>query len=455
MPDESFRRPPASARRRPSTPDDGTLSRCDALRILDEWMQTDAFPDRMFGRVPAFRRGFVMDLTYMTVRHIRALSFALDSFLENPPERPYAHAALLLGAAQLLHMPSIAEYAGVSATVEALKVLGSGSCAGLVNAVLRNLLRQRATVEAALAKAPLAVRESHTDEQVARWTRIYGAEKAQAICRWDNEPAGVTVLTLPNVPGGTPLAPYPSVEALRAAFLGAGVDATPHPHFPVCALCLPHGSHVDTLPGFAEGRFAIQDPATLAAVELLDVRPGQRVLDACAAPGGKTIQIAARMGRRGELFAMDCWTDRTALMRENFHRFGLERFIRAGKGDAKGVTLRDLGGRRFDRILADVPCSNTGVQRRRVDARWRFNPARLAELTRTQSLILENLSRLLAPGGRLVYSTCSIEPEENGELVRAFLRDHPAFQLAGETVHVPPDDGCDGAYAAALTLSPR
>lgn len=439
--------------------DDGTLSRMDALRILEEWMNTEAFPDRMFGRVPPFRRGFVMDLVYTTVRNIRLLSFVTDAFLKADPERPYVRAALFLGAAQLLLMDDIADYAGVSSTVEALKRLAGASCTGLVNAVLRNLLRNPEKVSRMRSDAPLAVRESHTDEQVARWSRNFGPERAEAICKWDNTAAGVTVLSLPNVACGSggqasPIL-YPTIAELLVSFREAGVEATLHPFFKTRALCLPHGSHVDKLPGFAEGLFSIQDPATLEAVRLLDIHPGQRVLDACASPGGKTVQIAALMGRTGELIAMDCWTDRVAMMRENFSRFRLDRFIRAGKGDAKRVRLSDFDGKRFDRILADVPCSNTGVQRRRVDARWRFDAKRLSELNEVQTAILENLSGMLAPGGRLVYSTCSIEPEENRQIVEAFLRRHSDFRLAEEAVLVPPESECDGAYAAALVREPE
>lgn len=439
--------------------DDGTLSRMDALRILEEWMNTEAFPDRMFGRVPPFRRGFVMDLVYTTVRNIRLLSFVTDSFLKADPDRPYVRAALFLGAAQLLLMDDIADYAGVSSTVEALKRLSGASCTGLVNAVLRNLLRNPEKVSRMISDAPLAVRESHTDEQVARWSRNFGPERAEAICKWDNTAAGVTVLSLPNaaVASGEAAgeARYPSVAELLVSFREAGVQATLHPGFKTRALCLPHGSHVDKLPGFSEGLFSIQDPATLEAVRLLDVHPGQRVLDACAAPGGKTVQLAALMASTGELFAMDCWTDRVALMRENFRRFRLDRFIRAGKGDAKRVCLADFDGKRFDRILADVPCSNTGVQRRRVDARWRFDAKRLSELTEVQAAILENLAGMLAPGGRLVYSTCSIEPEENRQIVQAFLRRHSDFRLAEDSALIPPDSECDGAYAAALVYEPK
>ncbi len=422
--------------------DAGTRTRVDALRILKRWTDTGDFPDRLFGEVPSARRGFAMDLVYATVRNVRALDFALRAFLAREPEHPHAYVALLLGAAQILKMPDVAEHAAVFSTVEALKALDGPQPCGFANGVLRNLLRNRGVALESVAGAPLAVRESHTDAQVARWTERFGAERAEAICRWDNEPASVTVLSLPR---------RPTAPQLLASFLAAGVEARRHPGVPERAVVIPHGSHVDRLPGFAEGLFSIQDPATLEAVRLLDVRPGQRVLDACAAPGGKSVQIGALLeGTGGSLVAMDCWRDRLAPLRENLRRFGMDGLARVVLGDAKRVRAADLGGGAFDRILADAPCSNTGVQRRRADARWRFDPARLATLAEVQGAILENLAGLLAPGGRLVYSTCSIEEEENGAVVAGFLARHPDWRLAETAALVPPDRGCDGAFAAAL-----
>ncbi|MBQ9726120.1 MAG: hypothetical protein IJV65_01265 [Kiritimatiellae bacterium] len=425
----------------PAGPDAGTRTRIDAIRILKRWADAGDFPDRMFGEIPAARRGFAMDLVYATVRNARALDAALRTFLAREPEHPHAMPALLLGAAQILKMPDVAEHAAVFSTVEALKALDGPRPCGFANGVLRNLLRNRETVLRDLAAAPLAVRESHPDAQVARWTERFGAERAEAICKWDNEPASPTVLSLP----GRPAAPQ-----LLASFLEAGVAATRHPGVPERAVVIPHGSHVDRLPGFEDGMFSIQDPATLEAVRLLDARPGMRALDACAAPGGKSVQIAARLGAGGELVAADCWRDRLAPLRENLRRFGFGDRARVVLADAKRVRLADLGGRPFDRILADVPCSNTGVQRRRADARWRFDPARLATLVQVQEAILENLAGLLAPGGRLVYSTCSIEDEENGGVVAGFLARHPDWRLADKAALVPPDRFCDGAFAAAL-----
>lgn len=429
-----------------SSPDDGTLARIDALRIVSRWEESGDFPDRMFGSVPPYRRPFVMDLVYTTVRRIRALAYALDNFVPRRPDNQRVWCALVLGAAQIIDMHGIPEHAAVASTVEAAKAFAGVRHAGFVNAVLRNLIRNLPAVRQALQSAPLAIRASHTDAQVERWIARWGAEKAAAICEWDDTPAHATALTLP---GG------PEVAAIVAAFLDAGVKATVHPGAPGRAVVIPHGSHIDSLPGFAEGLWTVQDPATLQAVRLLGAQPGMRVWDACAAPGGKSVQIAAAMGGKGLLVATDCWRDRLDPLRENFSRFRIDQaFARVFVADAKRASGRDLGGLGpFDRILVDAPCSNTGVQRRRADARWRFSPERLSSLASTQLAILENAAlRHLAPGGRIVYSTCSIEREENEGVAEEFLRRHPEFKMADSAFLVPPDKACDGAFAAAFEL---
>ena len=427
-----------------AAPDDGTLSRIDALRIIARWDGTGDFPDRMFDGVPPFRRPFVTDLVYAVVRRIRAIDYVLRLFVSRePPQRSVWH-ALVLGGAQILDMHGIPPHAAVSSTVEALKASGEWRSAGFVNAVLRNLLRNLPAARQALESAPLPVRASHLDEQVRRWTERWGEERAAAICAWDDTPAAVTVLSLP---GG------PSAPSILSSFLAAGVASEIHSGVPSRAVTVRHGTRAIDLPGFAEGLFSIQDPATLEAVRLLDARPGMRVWDACAAPGGKSVQIAAAMRGEGSLLSTDCWRDRLEPMKENFRRFRIDPgFAAVGVADAKLATRGDLGGAGpFDRILADVPCSNTGVQRRRADARWRFSSERLAVLASTQLAILENVAlRHLAPGGRVVYSTCSIEREENEGVVEEFLRRHRAFRMVSSSFLVPPDKQCDGAFAAAL-----
>ena len=435
--------------------DSGTLSRREAIFILARWLETDDFPDRLITDSPD--RGFVMDLVYGTVRWRRALEWALAPLV---PRRPggEALAALLAGSYQVLFMEEVPAYAAVHATVAAAKV-ASGRSAGFVNGVLRNLVRQRPDVLAGLARQPLGVRLSHPDALVVRWTERYGAELTEALCRWNNTPAETVIAMLPGAECGTRNAecgveaPESEVQVPDAETRTSHLPPTtliPHPAAPDTCLVLPHGMRIESVPGFAEGRFVAQDPAALAAVKLLNVRPGLAVLDACAAPGGKTAQIAAAMAGRGRLVAMDRHADRLNLLRSTLARTR-QAWVEVVQADAS----RPLPGAlpRFDRILLDAPCSNTGVLRRRPDARWRFSSTRLKRLCAGQQVLLANLLGHLAPGGRLVYSTCSLEPEENRQVVEAVLAKHPGCRLAVTTARFPPRHGTDGAFAAAIVAA--
>jgi 16S rRNA (cytosine967-C5)-methyltransferase len=182
-------------------------------------------------------------------------------------------------------------------------------------------------------------------------------------------------------------------------------------------------------------------------VELLDPRPGESVLDACAAPGGKTAMMAGMMEGKGELVAMDVHDDRLDTLQDTIKRTGWD-FVKILKGDAaKGFPQKD---KQFDAVLMDVPCMNTGVLRRRVDARWRFTRDRIEMIKKTQRQILTAMSKHVKPGGRLVYSTCSLEVEENEEMVNRWVREQKEFRLVKAKRLFPPKSGTDGAYAALL-----
>ena len=198
--------------------------------------------------------------------------------------------------------------------------------------------------------------------------------------------------------------------------------------------------------GFAEGAFIVQDPATAGAVELLDVAPGQSVLDFCAAPGGKTAQIAWRLAGTGRLVAQEVNPKRLVRLKENLAR------LRLSSVEAMQTIPQSPNPPipQFDRVLVDAPCSNTGVLRRRPDARWRWNADHLKQLVALQAQILDAAAPFVAPGGRLVYSTCSNEPEENGEQVAAFLSRHPDFAEVARRKSLPFETGHDGAFACAL-----
>jgi 16S rRNA (cytosine967-C5)-methyltransferase len=316
----------------------------------------------------------------------------------------------------------------------------------MINAVLRNVQEEKADLLKNLGKQTDEVRFSHPESLINRWVKQYGERDTLQLLEWNNKPAETILRVEP-----ARIAPGDFMKALKAA----GIDAQKHP-FPSAEtfLILPRGIAVPKVPGYKEGWFTVQDPATSVSVELLDPRPGESVLDACAAPGGKTAMIAGLMEGKGELTAMDVHDDRLDTLADTIKRTGWDFAAFGGtgvkilKGDAaKGFPEKS---KQFDAILLDVPCLNTGVLRRRVDARYRFTRDRIEMIKKTQRQILNAMSKHVKPGGRLVYSTCSLETEENEEMVNSWVRAQKEFHLVKAKRLFPPKSGTDGAYAALL-----
>ena len=381
-------------------------SRRTAAFAVARWLATKDFPSTMLPEGPD--RAFVQDLVYTTIRRIRSLRAVLGLLVAKWPKGEL-EALLYVGAAQVLYMDEVPDFAAVNETVEAAKLCNNKSIAKVVNGVLRNLIRSRAEFEAQIAAAPLEERESFPTELVRRWTARFGAENAAKLCAWHNVPA----------------------KTFLARRDGSFVE-------------LERGRKVADVLGYAEGEFIVQDPGTALAVELMDVKPGDVVLDACAAPGGKTIQLA---WRGAKVTACEVNPKRRKKLEKNLERVGVAVEVEDALDSSR---LQSIA---FGKVLVDAPCSNTGVLRRRPDARWNWSVEKLEALVKLQAEILDQAARLVAPGGTLVYSTCSNESEENDEQVRAFVARHPDFTLDGTRESIPFDSGHDGAFAARLVRS--
>ena len=356
-------------------------------------------------------RAFVQDLVYTVLRRLRALRKVLGVLVPKWPKGEL-EALLYVGAAQVLFMKDVPDYAAVNETVEAAKLSPQKSVAKVVNGVLHNLIRRRDEFTALLAAAPLEERESFPTELVRRWTARFGAENAAKLCAWHNEPA----------------------KTFLARKDGSFVE-------------LERGKKVADVSGYAEGEFIVQDPGTALAVELVDAKPGDVILDACAAPGGKTIQLA---WRGAKVTACEVNPKRRRKLEENLNRVGLADLVEVIEQLPCDSALGTKHQARGTKILVDAPCSNTGVLRRRPDARWNWSVEKLEALVKLQAEILDQAAPLVAPGGLLVYSTCSNEPEENGDQVNAFLKRHPDFALDTTRESIPFESGHDGAFAARL-----
>ena len=389
-------------------------SRRSAAFIVARWIATKDFPSSMLPT--GADRAFVQDIVYTTIRRIRPLRKILGALMKQWPKGEL-EALLYVGAAQILYMPDVPDFAAVSETVEAAKACENPSIAKVVNGVLRNVIRRREEFEKMVAEAPLEERESFPTALVRRWERRFGAENAARLCAWHNTPA----------------------ETFIARRDGSFVK-------------LERGQRVEDIPGYAEGDFIVQDPGTRLAIELLDPKPDERILDACAAPGGKTVQIA---WRGASVVACEVNPKRRRRLEENLARLKLDvEVIPELPSLPENFQLSTSNFKLFHKVLVDAPCSNTGVLRRRPDARWNWNEEKLAALVKLQSEILDACASRVAPDGLLVYSTCSNEPEENEAQVTAFLARHPDFSLEESRESIPFESGTDGAFAARLKRNP-
>ncbi len=391
-------------------------------------------------------RAFMVELVRGVLRFRAALDWRLGQLADRRIAKlPHlVQTVLRLGAYQLLYLDRVPDSAAVNEAVRLVKQqsrrLGR-DWSGFVNAVLRALLRSPEPAWPDVAQDPvtaLSVRYSCPPWLVERWCRDRGVARAEALCRATVELPPLTLRV-----NRLRTARMALLEELAAAH----VDAAPTV-ISEAGIQLARPTSVRDLPGYAAGHFYVEDEAAQLIPLLLDVRPGQRVLDACAAPGGKTTHAAALMENRGEIVAIDRAAARLDLVMENCRRLGvtivtplagdMRALIRAGETVSMGRSAMPALSRPFDRILLDAPCSGLGVLRRHPEGKWYKTSAIIAEHRLLQRDLLAETSRLLRPGGVLVYSTCSIEPEETESIVDEFCQSHREFQRESIAPWLPP-----------------
>jgi 16S rRNA (cytosine967-C5)-methyltransferase len=390
-------------------------------------------------------RALLMALLSEGARWWLRFDAAIDGLLEKSLRHkdPAVHALLVLGLVQL-EILELRDYAAVAATVEAVRVLKRPQLAGLVNAVLRRWQRERETLLAQL-DAKAQTRHAHP-QWLANALQHDWPEQAEAVMAADNAEPPLTLRVNRQ---------RSERQALINQLHAAGYEATPHPWLPD-ALMLPHSSDVTRMPGFEDGWFAVQDGAAQVAADLADLRDGLRVLDACAAPGGKACHLLERANI--DLTALEFDASRAERIRQNLMRLRLNAKIAIGDAGAPSSWWK---GQPFDRILIDAPCSATGVLRRRPDVRLHRRESDVTAMHAQQRRILSALWPLLAQGGRLVYITCSVLRAENEVIVGDLLASQadaeivefilPAGQAAALGWQILPGDGdLDGMYYAVL-----
>lgn len=443
-------------------------SREAALRVLDEHRITGMWVSDLLDRVfresgiAASERGLATELAFGIVRRQATLDAVLKNLVARPVDQVEAAlwSILRIGVYQILLLDGVPLHAAVHETVELCKRIGQMRWCGFVNGVLRacSRLRTDQIVNAPsasgvpigggrhreLSKPVFPEPNAHFSAYIAtafsfpgwlidRWMQRFSKSQILEICDWFNSPPQL-VLRANEL--------KTSKSELLELLVEAGIETELVGEDSIAI----RGSHrIDKLPGYDEGRFVVQDYSAAQAAIRLSPKPGERVWDVCAAPGGKTCHIAAMMKNEGQILATDIRSDRLETVIQNADRLGVS-IIQTQLVDEQGHRLPDGP---FDAILVDVPCSNTGVLAKRPEARWRITPEGMRELAKVQTQLLHQALERLVPGGRLVYSTCSIEPSENSEIVRHVLAAFPDVNLVDET-HFVPGQPADGAYQALM-----
>lgn len=392
-------------------------------------------------------RGLVTELAYGAIRQRRWLDGWLDRLGKVPARKqpPRLRWLLHVGLYQLLCMERIPAAAAVNTSVELAKRHGLNRLAPVVNGLLRGALRaQEAGEQLTLPDDPalrLALQQSLPDwfcEELQQWC---GPEQAERVALACNQVPSLDLRV--NRLRSTP-------EAVKAALEDAGLTVVAIPECPDGLQVLSHGGDLRQWPGYADGHWCVQDRAAQWVAPLLAPQPGDRVLDACAAPGGKATHLAELMGDQGEVWAIDRSAGRLQRVAANAARLGTHCLQAMAADAADLLTLKPEWKGSFQRILLDAPCSGLGTLARHADARWRVSAKSVAELVPLQARLLEGMLPLLSPGGTLVYATCTIHPAENTERIEAFLKTHPQLSLQHQEQRWPDPEGGDGFYAAVI-----
>ena len=418
-----------------------------ALRSIAAGAYADIALDRVLqGEVSSVDRRFTTELVYGSVRRQRTLDVLIDQLAKKPAQQqpPDLRLILHLGLYQLRYLSQVPVSAAVDTTVELAKQNGLKGLAGFVNGLLRQYVRlgesgteareQRAENQEIVVGsqqrqaqhplpvlptepiARLGVQYSYPDWIVGLWQQEFGLAETEKLCDWFNQPPHIDLRINPL---------KTSIVQVEAAMQKAGIQVTQLPHLPQ-GLRLPSGvGAIQQLPGFAEGWWTVQDSSAQLVSHLLDPQPGEMVIDACAAPGGKTTHQAELMQDQGIIWACDRYASRLKKLQQNAKRLQLQS-IQICPGDSR---YQPQFVNQADRVLLDAPCSGLGTLHRHADARWRQTPETVKELAQLQTELLDAAATWVKAGGYLVYATCTLNSVENEAVVERFLTSHSNWQI--------------------------
>jgi len=454
--------------------------RAICLDILNRIEKADLHPDRLltdsfkrYRHLTSLDRSFLTELTYGVIRWREKLDWVIRQFskiLFEKIELETLH-ILRLGFYQILFLTRTPSSAAVNESVELAKRIRGKRGAGFVNAILRSAIRQKDEIRYPdIDKDPalhISVIQSHPLWLVQRWVKEVGVEETIRVCTFNNQISSLTLRTNTLKINRKDLIEKLKEEeliAFPAAYAEEGIVVKNPPP-------------TSELPLMREGLYIIQDEASQLVTAMMDPKPGERILDACAGPGGKATHTSQKMENQGEIYALDVSKGKLDLIEEMCQRLEIKN-VKTIKGDA-AQSLPIPQGSKFDRILADVPCSGFGTIRRNPDLKWRRGVEDIKRLSKLQLSILKNLAVYVKEGGILIYSTCTVFHEENEDVVERFLGGNPEFQLdrmdhvasafiadgKSEGIHsliqdryfktFPPRDEMDGFFVARMIKGSR
>ncbi|MDI6766176.1 MAG: 16S rRNA (cytosine(967)-C(5))-methyltransferase RsmB [Bacteroidota bacterium] len=434
-----------------------------AVKILNRVERTDSYLDKLLDAelklkdVADIDRSLLAEIVHGVMRWQGRLDWVLNGFTHGNFSKSEVNVrnALRVALYQILFLTHVPQYAAVNEAVEFIERIRGDKFAGFVNAVLRNILRNLDGIHYPNPDEDLvqyiAVYYSHPVWMVKRWLERFGREDVEKFLTANNEVPGLTLRI--NKLKITPPEFLALIEKQNVQFQGSS--------FIDYFIKVKSLSGISQMNIFQQGFFTIQDESAALPVLLLDPKPGERVIDMCAAPGGKTTFIAELMQNQGEILAVDKYESKLNLIKISCERLGINN-VRMIAADSSELDVSQA-----DKILVDAPCSGLGTLRKKPDIKWKREPEDIFHLTKHQMGLLGNAAKLLKPGGVLVYSTCTTEPEENDQLIKSFLEKHTDFTLDDASKFVnksvvsvegmietfPHRHHVDGSFAARLIKS--
>jgi 16S rRNA (cytosine967-C5)-methyltransferase len=385
-------------------------------------------------------RRLATELVYGCIRRRRSLNALIDQLgkKKSAQQPPALRIILHIGLYQLCYLSQIPASAAVHTSVELAKENGLSGLKGVVNGVLRQYLRQvearylksidhedklnpTSTLEAVLdlpktSIQPLGILYSFPEWLIQFWLDQLGLEETEKLCQWFNQSPTIDLRINPL---------KTTRNIVETAMQSQGISVTSMAEIPQAIRLNQSAGQIQNLPGYHQGWWTVQDSSAQLVSHLLDPQPGEVVIDACAAPGGKTTHIAELMQDKGRILALDKVASRLKKLQHSIDRLQLKSI------EIKAVDIRDCSeyDQKADRVLLDAPCSGLGTLHRRADARWRQTPDNIQTLSKLQSELLEKVAQWVKPGGCLVYATCTLHPQENEAVIQSFLTEHPSWKI--------------------------